>query len=181
MMVAKKKKCYPCSSQLKTSDVRGTHNFDRNFTRHCILIGDDYYLLLHTSRWCGCYIIQFLLKNDCQHEDDQQLLRYKLQSLTSFLILSFALLVCRSFLVCVLSCHLNLTFDRCYASYTCRYTANKSMNNCAFCNADGDFLIVPQKGSEFLTLFKVCGFLVHFQIFLHTEFKDSHMALNNTK
>jgi homogentisate 1,2-dioxygenase len=29
-----------------------------------------------------------------------------------------------------------------------RYTANKSMDDCAFCNADGDFLIVPQKGSE---------------------------------
>ncbi|KAK4285900.1 hypothetical protein QN277_002530 [Acacia crassicarpa] len=26
------------------------------------------------------------------------------------------------------------------------YTANKSMDNCAFCNADGDFLLVPQKG-----------------------------------
>ncbi|XP_043689816.1 homogentisate 1,2-dioxygenase [Telopea speciosissima] len=26
------------------------------------------------------------------------------------------------------------------------YTANKSMENCAFCNADGDFLIVPQEG-----------------------------------
>jgi len=28
-----------------------------------------------------------------------------------------------------------------------RYTANKSMDDCAFCNADGDFLFVPQKGS----------------------------------
>ncbi|GJN29965.1 hypothetical protein PR202_gb18235 [Eleusine coracana subsp. coracana] len=27
------------------------------------------------------------------------------------------------------------------------YAANKSMDGCAFCNADGDFLIVPQKGS----------------------------------
>ncbi|KAF9588131.1 hypothetical protein IFM89_007607 [Coptis chinensis] len=26
------------------------------------------------------------------------------------------------------------------------YTANKSMENSAFCNADGDFLVVPQKG-----------------------------------
>ncbi|KAK4779305.1 hypothetical protein SAY86_006833 [Trapa natans] len=26
--------------------------------------------------------------------------------------------------------------------------ANKSMDKCAFCNADGDFLLVPQKGSE---------------------------------
>ncbi|KAM7252453.1 hypothetical protein ACFE04_024336 [Oxalis oulophora] len=26
------------------------------------------------------------------------------------------------------------------------YAANKSMDNCAFCSADGDFLIVPQKG-----------------------------------
>lgn len=31
-----------------------------------------------------------------------------------------------------------------------RYTANKSMDDCAFCNADGDFLIVPQKGSEWV-------------------------------
>lgn len=31
---------------------------------------------------------------------------------------------------------------------TYRYTANKSMDNCAFCNADGDFLIVPQQGSK---------------------------------
>jgi homogentisate 1,2-dioxygenase len=29
-----------------------------------------------------------------------------------------------------------------------RYTANKSMDDRAFCNADGDLLIVPQKGSE---------------------------------
>lgn len=29
-----------------------------------------------------------------------------------------------------------------------RYAANKSMDGCAFCNADGDFLIVPQQGSE---------------------------------
>ncbi|OEL21774.1 Homogentisate 1,2-dioxygenase [Dichanthelium oligosanthes] len=27
------------------------------------------------------------------------------------------------------------------------YAANKSMDGCAFCNADGDFLIVPQQGS----------------------------------
>ena len=31
---------------------------------------------------------------------------------------------------------------------TCRYAANKSMDGCAFCNADGDFLIVPQQWSE---------------------------------
>ena len=34
----------------------------------------------------------------------------------------------------------------------CRYTANKSMTNCAFCNADGDFLIVPQQGSMWMFL-----------------------------
>ncbi|XP_052208547.1 homogentisate 1,2-dioxygenase isoform X2 [Diospyros lotus] len=33
----------------------------------------------------------------------------------------------------------------------CRYAANKSMDNCAFCNADGDFLIVPQKGRLWIT------------------------------
>ncbi|CAH9115655.1 unnamed protein product [Cuscuta europaea] len=31
------------------------------------------------------------------------------------------------------------------------YAANKSMENCAFCNADGDFLIVPQKGRLWVT------------------------------
>ncbi|XP_075671122.1 homogentisate 1,2-dioxygenase [Castanea sativa] len=31
------------------------------------------------------------------------------------------------------------------------YTANKSMTNCAFCNADGDFLIVPQQGRLWIT------------------------------
>ncbi|KAJ4726393.1 homogentisate 1,2-dioxygenase [Melia azedarach] len=31
------------------------------------------------------------------------------------------------------------------------YTANKSMDNCAFCNADGDFLVVPQKGRLWIT------------------------------
>ncbi|KAL6283516.1 homogentisate 1 2-dioxygenase [Prunus yedoensis var. nudiflora] len=31
------------------------------------------------------------------------------------------------------------------------YTANKSMDNCAFCNADGDFLIVPQTGRLWIT------------------------------
>uniref|UniRef100_A0A6M2F9Q8 Homogentisate 1,2-dioxygenase n=1 Tax=Populus davidiana TaxID=266767 RepID=A0A6M2F9Q8_9ROSI len=31
------------------------------------------------------------------------------------------------------------------------YTANKSMDDCAFCNADGDFLIVPQKGRLWIT------------------------------
>lgn len=35
------------------------------------------------------------------------------------------------------------------------YTANKSMDNCAFCNADGDFLIVPQKGR--LSITTECG------------------------
>ncbi|KAK4767848.1 hypothetical protein SAY87_002989 [Trapa incisa] len=32
-----------------------------------------------------------------------------------------------------------------------RYTANKSMDKCAFCNADGDFLLVPQKGRLWIT------------------------------
>uniref|UniRef100_A0A7N0SY26 Homogentisate 1,2-dioxygenase n=1 Tax=Kalanchoe fedtschenkoi TaxID=63787 RepID=A0A7N0SY26_KALFE len=31
------------------------------------------------------------------------------------------------------------------------YTANKSMDDCAFCNADGDFLVVPQKGRLWIT------------------------------
>ena len=31
------------------------------------------------------------------------------------------------------------------------YTANKSMDKCAFCNADGDFLIVPQQGRLVIT------------------------------
>ncbi|MBA0705456.1 hypothetical protein Golax_017647, partial [Gossypium laxum] len=31
------------------------------------------------------------------------------------------------------------------------YTANKSMDNCAFCNADGDFLVVPQQGRLWIT------------------------------
>ncbi|GAB2284443.1 hypothetical protein Dimus_018896 [Dionaea muscipula] len=31
------------------------------------------------------------------------------------------------------------------------YTANKSMEDCAFCSADGDFLIVPQKGRLWIT------------------------------
>ncbi|KAL9264312.1 Homogentisate 1,2-dioxygenase-like protein [Drosera capensis] len=31
------------------------------------------------------------------------------------------------------------------------YTANKSMENCAFCSADGDFLIVPQQGRLWIT------------------------------
>ncbi|CAN6482714.1 unnamed protein product [Victoria cruziana] len=31
------------------------------------------------------------------------------------------------------------------------YAANKSMDNCAFCNADGDFLIVPQIGRLWIT------------------------------
>ncbi|XP_072978863.1 homogentisate 1,2-dioxygenase [Typha angustifolia] len=31
------------------------------------------------------------------------------------------------------------------------YAANKSMNGCAFCNADGDFLIVPQQGRLLIT------------------------------
>ncbi|CAK9324317.1 unnamed protein product [Citrullus colocynthis] len=35
------------------------------------------------------------------------------------------------------------------------YTANKSMENCAFCNADGDFLIVPQSGR--LWIITECG------------------------
>lgn len=29
-----------------------------------------------------------------------------------------------------------------------RYTANKGMKDSAFCNADGDFLLVPQTGSK---------------------------------
>ncbi|KAI3828226.1 hypothetical protein L1987_02323 [Smallanthus sonchifolius] len=32
-----------------------------------------------------------------------------------------------------------------------RYTPNISMDNCAFCNADGDFLIVPQMGRLWIT------------------------------
>ncbi|XP_022753311.1 homogentisate 1,2-dioxygenase isoform X3 [Durio zibethinus] len=31
------------------------------------------------------------------------------------------------------------------------YTANKSMDNCAFCDADGDFLVVPQQGRLWIT------------------------------
>lgn len=31
------------------------------------------------------------------------------------------------------------------------YAANTSMSNCAFCNADGDFLVVPQKGRLWIT------------------------------
>uniref|UniRef100_A0ACD6A991 Uncharacterized protein n=1 Tax=Avena sativa TaxID=4498 RepID=A0ACD6A991_AVESA len=31
------------------------------------------------------------------------------------------------------------------------YAANKSMDGCAFCNADGDFLIVPQQGKLLIT------------------------------
>ncbi|KAI4321829.1 hypothetical protein MLD38_035163 [Melastoma candidum] len=38
------------------------------------------------------------------------------------------------------------------------YTANKSMDNAAFCNADGDFLIVPQEGRLWITT--ECGRLL---------------------
>ncbi|URE42828.1 homogentisate 1,2-dioxygenase [Musa troglodytarum] len=38
------------------------------------------------------------------------------------------------------------------------YAANKSMSGCAFCNADGDFLLVPQKGR--LSITTECGKLV---------------------
>lgn len=38
------------------------------------------------------------------------------------------------------------------------YTANKSMDNCAFCNADGDFLFVPQEGR--LSITTECGKLL---------------------
>ncbi|EPS72524.1 hypothetical protein M569_02231, partial [Genlisea aurea] len=38
------------------------------------------------------------------------------------------------------------------------YAANKSMENCAFCNADGDFLIVPQLGGLLITT--ECGRLL---------------------
>jgi homogentisate 1,2-dioxygenase len=40
--------------------------------------------------------------------------------------------------------HYYMTFYVCF-----RYVANKSMEGRAFCNADGDFLIVPQHGSKF--------------------------------
>ncbi|KAG5149349.1 hypothetical protein JHK82_016230 [Glycine max] len=36
-------------------------------------------------------------------------------------------------------------------SFQIWYNANKSMDNCAFCNADGDFLIVPQQGRLLIT------------------------------
>lgn len=39
-----------------------------------------------------------------------------------------------------------LSFNPLYPACS-RYAANKSMDGCAFCNADGDFLIVPQQGS----------------------------------
>jgi homogentisate 1,2-dioxygenase len=42
--------------------------------------------------------------------------------------------------------------DSLTAHSCCRYAANKSMDGCAFCNADGDFLIVPQQGSKFFLL-----------------------------
>uniref|UniRef100_A0A0D9WKR7 Homogentisate 1,2-dioxygenase n=1 Tax=Leersia perrieri TaxID=77586 RepID=A0A0D9WKR7_9ORYZ len=38
------------------------------------------------------------------------------------------------------------------------YAANKSMDGCAFCNADGDFLIVPQQGRLLITT--ECGKLL---------------------
>lgn len=64
-------------------------------------------------------------------------------------------------------------------NFTWRYAANKSMDDCAFCNADGDFLIVPQKGSKwflsstnlFLNL-RQCRFLFNSFVwfcFLHTH------------
>ncbi|KHN41421.1 Homogentisate 1,2-dioxygenase [Glycine soja] len=37
------------------------------------------------------------------------------------------------------------------STFSVRYNANKSMDNCAFCNADGDFLIVPQQGRLLIT------------------------------
>ncbi|KAI4980439.1 hypothetical protein ZWY2020_020924 [Hordeum vulgare] len=36
----------------------------------------------------------------------------------------------------------------CHVQIIVRYAANKSMDDCAFCNADGDFLIVPQQWSS---------------------------------
>ncbi|KAE8785370.1 Acid phosphatase 1 [Hordeum vulgare] len=36
----------------------------------------------------------------------------------------------------------------CPVQIIARYAANKSMDGCAFCNADGDFLIVPQQWRE---------------------------------
>ncbi|KAI4970793.1 hypothetical protein ZWY2020_001707 [Hordeum vulgare] len=36
----------------------------------------------------------------------------------------------------------------CHVQIIARYAANKSMDGCAFCNADGDFLIVPQQWSS---------------------------------
>jgi len=47
-----------------------------------------------------------------------------------------------------LPCYMLLISDMQMNFYKCRYAANKSMDGCAFCNADGDFLIVPQKGSK---------------------------------
>lgn len=44
--------------------------------------------------------------------------------------------------------NLKAIFEICIYFTTSRYAANKSMDNCAFCSADGDFLIVPQKGSK---------------------------------
>lgn len=43
-----------------------------------------------------------------------------------------------------------ITFMYVLDFYVCfRYVANKSMEGRAMCNADGDFLIVPQHGSKF--------------------------------
>ncbi|KAL0353804.1 UNVERIFIED_CONTAM: Homogentisate 1,2-dioxygenase [Sesamum angustifolium] len=41
----------------------------------------------------------------------------------------------------------HVLFEKLKCQFKCRYTANKSMDDCAFCSADGDFLIVPQEGS----------------------------------
>lgn len=44
----------------------------------------------------------------------------------------------------------------------CRYAANKSMDGCAFCDADGDFLIVPQTGSKCSLNFFKCSALLEY-------------------
>ncbi|KAL8154573.1 hypothetical protein AgCh_000081 [Apium graveolens] len=44
------------------------------------------------------------------------------------------------------------------------YAANKSMQNSAFCNADGDFLLVPQQGNGPLRGYVAEIFGTHFQL-----------------
>ncbi|XP_057539399.1 homogentisate 1,2-dioxygenase isoform X2 [Amaranthus tricolor] len=111
--------------------------------------------------------VGYIVSNHLSRMSPSNLVSLEMTNLLQNLISSTALLIQHKYggsllifltiqpillMVCKLSVGQEVPISDMDMPFTCNwYTANKSMDNCAFCNADGDFLFVPQKGRLWLT------------------------------